>query len=133
MTTLDTPSFEIPRLISPDDHVVEPRELWTDRLPSTLRERGPRTIRKLCSVTHNAVGEMTIDEDRDAPGARWCDIWIYEDMVTPYIAGYSFIGALRKAHSLMPITYDDMEPGCYQQAERLRDMDDNYTDVSLCF
>jgi predicted TIM-barrel fold metal-dependent hydrolase len=133
MTATDVPSFEIPRLISPDDHVVEPRDLWVDRLPAKLRERGPHTVRKFCAVDFNAIGQITLDEDRDAPGARWCDVWLYDDMVTPSIAGYSFVGALRKTTTLMPVTYDDMEPGCFSQAERLRDMDDNYTDVSMCF
>ena len=132
-TTADASSFTIPKLISPDDHVIEPRELWTDRLPAALRERGPRTERKFVAVEYDAEGKSTIIEDRDAPGARWCDIWYYEDMATPSLAGFSFIGDLRKTHSLMPVTYDDMEPGCYRQAERLRDMDDNHTEVSLCF
>ena len=31
------------------------------------------------------------------------------------------------------MTYDEMRPGCYQQAPRLDDMDLNWVDASLCF
>ena len=35
-------SFELPRFISVDDHVVEPHGLWQDRLPSKYKAQGPR-------------------------------------------------------------------------------------------
>lgn len=126
-------AFELPKLISPDDHVVEPIGLWQDRLPAKYKASGPRTERKFCAVEYDANGRSTIIDDPDAPGARWCDIWVYDDMVVPQLAGFSFIGELRNQHALLPVTYDDMEPGCYSQAERLRDMDLNHTEVSICF
>ena len=36
---------EIPRIISVDDHVVEPPTLWVDRLPKKYRDVGPRVER----------------------------------------------------------------------------------------
>ena len=42
--TNSTPA-EIPRIISVDDHVVEPPTLWTDRLPSKYSDRAPRIER----------------------------------------------------------------------------------------
>ena len=41
-----TNPVEIPRIISVDDHVVEPPELWTERLPAKYRDRGPRVVRE---------------------------------------------------------------------------------------
>jgi len=35
---------EFPKIISVDDHVVEPANLWTDRLPAAMREAGPRMV-----------------------------------------------------------------------------------------
>ena len=32
-----------------------------------------------------------------------------------------------------PLTYDEMRPGCYEQAPRLEDMDENHTEASLSF
>ena len=36
---------KIPRIISVDDHVVEPPDLWTSRLPSKYADRCPRVER----------------------------------------------------------------------------------------
>ena len=36
---------EIPRIISVDDHVVEPPDLWTERLPSSYGDRIPHVVR----------------------------------------------------------------------------------------
>ena len=33
---------EIPKIISVDDHLVEPPHLWQTWLPSKFKERGPR-------------------------------------------------------------------------------------------
>src|SRR5205814_1879958 len=34
---------------------------------------------------------------------------------------------------VVPITYDEMRPGCFEQRARLADMDLNWVDASLCF
>jgi hypothetical protein len=36
---------ELPMAISVDDHVVEPAQLWQERLPARMREHGPRVER----------------------------------------------------------------------------------------
>ena len=36
---------EIPKIISVDDHVVEPPDLWVERLPSKYKDKGPRVER----------------------------------------------------------------------------------------
>ena len=38
--------MSIPRIISVDDHVVEPPDLWSARLPRKFLERGPRIQRE---------------------------------------------------------------------------------------
>ena len=37
---------ELPKIISVDDHVVEPPHVWQTWLPEKWRERGPRVERK---------------------------------------------------------------------------------------
>ena len=32
------------KLISVDDHIIEPAHLWQSRLPARLRDRGPRVV-----------------------------------------------------------------------------------------
>ncbi len=36
---------EIPSIISVDDHVIEPANVWQDRLPAKFLEIGPRVVR----------------------------------------------------------------------------------------
>jgi len=36
---------EFPKIISVDDHVVEPANVWVDRLPAKFQDTGPRVIR----------------------------------------------------------------------------------------
>jgi hypothetical protein len=36
---------DIPLIISVDDHVVEPPDLWSARLPAKYQDRGPRVVR----------------------------------------------------------------------------------------
>src|SRR2546430_5235574 len=38
--------MDVPRIISVDDHVVEPPHVWQAWLPAKYRERGPRVERK---------------------------------------------------------------------------------------
>src|SRR2546426_6393794 len=57
---------EIPPIISVDDHVVEPPDLWTSRLPEKYRDRGPRIERKKVKLTWG--GPFF---ELDAPDGEW--------------------------------------------------------------
>lgn len=123
--------MEIPRIISVDDHVVEPPDLWVSRLPSQFRDRGPRVIREKGGY----VGRPGLSEfvsDPDLPGAAWTDVWHYDDMVWPFMRGYAYSG-FEGEDSLKLVTYEDILPGTYQPEARLADMDRNHTEASLCF
>jgi predicted TIM-barrel fold metal-dependent hydrolase len=124
---------ETPRIISVDDHVIEPRSVWTDRLPTKFLDRGPRVERKFGSPTYPVPDKMVLDEG-DGPNARWCDIWVYEDLRWPMYAGHAQ-ARLRDPSlgPLVPVTFDDFFPGCFEQPERLEDMDLNYVEAALCF
>ena len=37
--------MDIPLIISVDDHVVEPPDLWTERIPAKFKDRAPRVER----------------------------------------------------------------------------------------
>ena len=124
---------DLPKIISVDDHVLEPPNVWTDRLPAAAKERGPRIVRKRGRQTWSA-GKSTFIED-DGPGSRWTDIWLYDDLVWPHTAGFAQC-RLSTDEDLDPveiITYDDMLPGCYEQSARLADMEANHVDGSICF
>jgi predicted TIM-barrel fold metal-dependent hydrolase len=122
---------DVPRIISVDDHVVEPPTLWTDRLSIAQRERGPHTERRK-GVVRYVGGRAKFVESDDEPGAAWTDVWAYEDVRWPLHAGLA-LGGQRHRNELDPVTYDDIDPGCWEQKSRLAEMDANHTEASLCF
>lgn len=116
----------IPRIISVDDHVVEPPDLWSSRLPAALRERGPRIVRERGKFG----GPLGLTWNRDADG-EWGDIWYYDDLVSPFSRLSAAVGLGDLAFGVT--TFDEIRPGCWKQKERLQDMDANHMEASICF
>ena len=134
--------MELPKIISVDDHVVEPAHVWQTYLPTKHREKGPRVERKrwgAFKLKKGAKYEMIED-----PDGEWGDAWIYEDQVI-YVQK-KFV-AIPKASTpdgdlsrfdktimtMTATTYDDMRPGCYDPVERKKDFELNWVDGSLPF
>jgi predicted TIM-barrel fold metal-dependent hydrolase len=120
--------MDIPRIISVDDHVVEPPTVWSDRLPAKYLDRGPRLVRRHGRMAYTGGG-LKFDEDPAAPPV---DLWMYDDLVSPMPRGMAQVGYLDEP-SASSVTYDDIVPGCWQQGPRLADMDANHTEASLSF
>ena len=100
---------ELPKIISVDDHVVEPAHLWQDRLPARMREQGPRIERARWGDIVLGAGASYKQEMTD--DGRWGDYWMYEDRLI----------YLHKRHVTIPLdaTPDgDIEPLRPQQADR---------------
>src|SRR2546429_975349 len=111
---------ELPRIISVDDHVVEPPDVFTGRLPKKYADRGPRLVRKRGTAQMPSPEVVVIVED-ESPNARWSDVWVYEDLQWPMFAGHA--QARLVDMSLEPrtlVTYDEFAPGCYQKGPRLK-------------
>ena len=124
---------ELPKIISVDDHVIEPATVWTDRLPSKYLDVGPRIVRAPVKEITFIGGKFTaIPGDPGDPGEQ-VDWWFYEDLRRPLTRLDSAVGVDRDQISVKGITYDDMRPGSYLVAERLADMDVNHVEASLCF
>ena len=122
---------EIPRIISVDDHVVEPAHVWQAWLPERYRARGPRVERRgVGTMRHTGGGTYEQTFDPDGPQA---DCWIYEDLVYINKRHVAAVGFERDDMEMVPITYDEMRPGCYDPKARLADMDLNHVEASLCF
>jgi predicted TIM-barrel fold metal-dependent hydrolase len=121
----------IPKIISVDDHVVEPPHLFTTWLPSKFHDRAPRIERHgLGELKYTGGTTYQITYDESGPQA---DCWIYEDLIAPHKRHVAAVGFDRDDMGLVPITYDEMRPGCYDPKARLEDMDLNWVDASLCF
>jgi len=122
---------DIPWHISVDDHVVEPPELWWDRLAAHDRERGPRVVRDTCETVNDPETlRVNYVKGGDGPMTDW---WVYEDLAKPVPKVVACAGIPVEDHNTDPINYADMRPGCYQVGPRLEDMDVNRTERSLCF
>src|SRR4051812_36299494 len=102
------------KIMSADDHVIEPPHLWVDRVPARFRERCPRIVEV---------------DGRHA--------WQYEDQLT-----YTPMGSCRPlpghpdgGYPPAPGTanFDEIRPGCYDPVERIKDMDIDGVWGQLCF
>lgn len=102
------------RLISADDHLIEPANLWVDRVPDRFKDRCPRIVEV---------------DGREA--------WLYEDELV-----YNMMGACRPLPGFSEAGYppapgtarfDEIRPGCYDPVERLKDMDIDGVWGQLCF
>ena len=121
------------QLISVDDHVVEPPDLWVSRAPAKLRERVPRVVRGPgVQAISNGKGGFAYLEDPSRAATDW---WWFEDVRMPitrnFVAAGHFTGEV--VDLTEGTTYDEMRPGCIDPQARLADMDVNGVLASVCF
>jgi predicted TIM-barrel fold metal-dependent hydrolase len=123
---LDPP--DIPMIISVDDHVVEPPDLWSARLPAKYQDRGPRVERDRAKFSFTG-GNFSYE--KGVADGEWCDWWLYDELVYPFPKLSAAIGF--DELDVTPTTFDDIRPGCWKQKERLEDMTANHVEASICF
>jgi predicted TIM-barrel fold metal-dependent hydrolase len=115
---------EIPLIISVDDHIQEPPNLWTSRLPSKYaNEVVPHVIRENVEYTNS----------KGVQGSRVGDVWYYESQRYELQVEFAAAGTPPEMMDSDPITYDEMRPGNFDVASRLSDMDADHVETSLCF
>ena len=122
-------TYQIPRIISMDDHVVEPPHVWQTRLPAKHRDHGPRVVRD-GYITEWINGNQVFRKGGDGPQIDW---WVCEDFAWAHQMLNASVGYDQKDWWMGPISYDQMRPGCYEVKARLADMDANHIEASLCF
>lgn len=122
----------IPGIISVDDHVVEPPDLWKRWLPARYRDRSPRVERRGVRKIQ-WTGAAVYKEEFDDSSPHKADTWVYEDLVYTHKRMVAAVGYSREEMTMTPITYDDMRPGCYDPRARLEDMDLNHVEASACY
>jgi predicted TIM-barrel fold metal-dependent hydrolase len=118
-----------PRIISVDDHVIEPPQLWEQRLPSRLRDRGPHVVRDSYTVEW-IEGNQVFRRGGSGPET---DFWEYEDLTWCHQMLNACAGYRPEQWWMGPIGFDQMRPGCFEPKARLADMDRNGVEASLCF
>jgi predicted TIM-barrel fold metal-dependent hydrolase len=97
-------------LISVDDHIIEPPNVWADRLPQRYREAGPHVL----------------EED----GREY---WVYEGTRGETMGLNAVAGKPIEAWNMEPARYSDMIPGCYDPAARAKDLAADNIVGSVCF
>ena len=99
------------KVFSTDDHIIEPRRLFDGRLPAEFSDRTPQ-----------------LEETEEAA------VWHVPGLDPIEMSGLS-TAAGQKVEEFSPKgkTYDAMRPGCFDPAERLKDMDIDGVDAQVCF
>jgi len=120
--------MDIPLIISVDDHVVEPPDLWTERIPAKYKDRAPRVERDSAEF-HFEGGVFSYE--KGVKGGEPCDWWLYDDLIYPFPKLSAAVGFPEL--DVTPTTFDEIRPGCWIKSERIADMDANHTEASVCF
>lgn len=98
-------------VISVDDHLIEPPDLFDGRMPAALAERAPRV--------------------RETPEGS--QFWEFEGRQYPNVGLNAVVGRPRHQWSMEPARFDEMRPGCHDIDARVADMDLAGIWASLCF
>ena len=122
---------DFPKIVSVDDHVVEPAHVWERWLPAKHRDKAPRIERRGIGTMRH-VGGGTYEQTFDPAGPQ-ADCWVYEDLVYIHKRHVAAVGFDRDEMTMSPMTYDEMRPGCYDPKARIEDNELNHVEASLCF
>ncbi|ASW90078.1 amidohydrolase family protein [Mycobacterium marseillense] len=104
-------TYDLNWLISVDDHILEPPNLWVDRVAAKDRDRAPH---------------MEVDDSG-------MDVWVYDGKRMPSSGLSAVVGKSKEEFSPEPLNYSEMRPGCYDAKARIEDMDRSGVLASLCF
>src|SRR5580700_879673 len=98
-------------LISVDDHVIEPPDLFKGRLADRFLDRAPR-------IEHTPDG---------------ADYWRFGNSMVPNVALNAVAGRPKEEYGIEPQSLSEIRPGCYDVDERVKDMSAGGVLGSMCF
>ena len=98
-------------LVSVDDHVVEPPDMFKNHLPAKWQEYAPKSVKKPDGI----------------------DVWVYEGGEIPNIGLNAVAGRPPEEYNIEPTRYEEIRTGCYDIHERVKDMNRNGVLGSMCF
>lgn len=98
-------------IVSVDDHVTEPADLFERHMPKSLLDKAPRLV-----------------ADRNGNNS-----WVFEDRVVQNVGLNAVVGRPPEEYGCEPMSYADMRDGVYQIDKRIDDMNVNGILGSLCF
>lgn len=89
-------------IISVDDHLVEPPDMFEGRVPGNLAERAPHIV-----------------PTEDGHGTAW----LYDGVLMPNIGLAAVVGRPAREWGTDPVRFEDMRAGAWQAGARVADMD----------
>jgi len=98
-------------LVSVDDHVCEPPDMWNDVLPAKWKSRAPKLVTR---------------EDGS-------DVWVFEGRQIPNVGLNAVAGRPPEEYGMEPTALSQLRRGCYDVDARIDDMNANGVLGSLCF
>jgi predicted TIM-barrel fold metal-dependent hydrolase len=98
-------------LISVDDHLVEPPDMFEGHIPERFAEQAPKVVR-------NDRGD---------------DVWTFNGSIIPNIGLNAVAGRPKDEYGIEPTAFDEMRPGCFDIHERIKDMNAGGVLGSMCF
>jgi predicted TIM-barrel fold metal-dependent hydrolase len=87
-------------LVSVDDHLVEPPNMFEGRLPAKFADAAPKVVRR--------------DDGSD--------VWTFNGTVIPNVGLNAVAGRPKEEYGIEPTAFDEMRPGCFDIHERIKDM-----------
>lgn len=98
-------------LVSVDDHVIEPADMFERHLPAKWKDRAPRMVK-------SDAGD---------------DLWTFEGRLLPNIGLNAVAGRPPEEYGWEPTSLSQMRPGCYDVRARIDDMNANGVLASVGF
>jgi predicted TIM-barrel fold metal-dependent hydrolase len=98
-------------VVSVDDHIVEPPDTFTDRVPKKFADRVPKVV------------------DTEGGGQTW----VYDGQALPNVGFNAVVGRPVSEYGFEPARFDEMRRGAWDIHERVKDMDLNGVYASLNF
>ena len=98
-------------LVSIDDHVIEPRDMFDNHVPARYRDEAPKSV---------------MDESG-------FENWWFQGHASTSSSLNAVVGWPNEEWGMNPSTFSEMRPGCYDIHQRVRDMNRNGILASMCF
>lgn len=90
-------------LVSVDDHVVEPPDMWEGRVPAKYKDTAPVFVHK----------------------DNGTDVWRYEGVEYPNVGLNAVAGRPKHEYGMEPTSLEEIRRGCWDVNERVKDMNAN--------
>jgi len=98
-------------LVSVDDHIVEPPDMFEAHIPARYRDQAPKVIRR--------------------PDGT--DAWVYDSNEIEQIGLNAVVGRVPEEYGMDPASFEEFRAGAINVDERVRDMNANGVLACLCF